>query len=329
METLCGVPRDESFNGMIVCEVLSRLTAPIDGASAYVLLSVHAEDLALYSPCIGNYAGTMAIDEQAEPYIPQSYDVSCGDSFASTRQLLKRKTRAFSTIVPGSTTIAAQLVVGMKYTLPVMMPPPGYSLLVSGSLFTDRNVPGVAVNYTIMTFRMFLQLAFAMVRGAIRHHYVGCLKDNSTFESTTLSVTRDYTYANFASPADRITYEAIGRPTAGPYSYPDEYARWKDYAGDFSQGGQMALITKGASGTSSPAVCDVQYPHTSIRRAYFARSTAAIGLERNNFTIVTEIGASTQAVITLDVFESVGEDFNLFGFIHAPAVLTFVPRPLT
>lgn len=66
-------------NGIIVCEVLSKLTAPVDGSSVYLIVEVSAKDMVLYSPSMQkNSSGdTYVVESTSTPYTPfLGWDVS-------------------------------------------------------------------------------------------------------------------------------------------------------------------------------------------------------------------------------------------------------------
>lgn len=59
-------------NGIVVCEVLSKLTAPVDGSVVYLIVEVSAKDMVIYSPSMqrNSNGDTYVVDSTAVPYTP-------------------------------------------------------------------------------------------------------------------------------------------------------------------------------------------------------------------------------------------------------------------
>jgi hypothetical protein len=311
-------------NGIVVCEVLNPLTAPVDGAGVTVIVDVRAENFVGYGPRMPrDYEDRSSIvvsDMMATPYTPLSYDVACGDAVASFRQLFKRysqeyvfQARAQSTAGPGRQ---------VEILLPIFFPPPGQVSTTASAL--DAGTQAHPVNFTTWTFRSYISQAFALCRGSVRWKVAISLKNATDMPTGVCAVARYHgTRVEFGGVNHRKSYRRSG-PTGN--NFVDESVTAaslsRTIAGD--EGMQMAPFTPNETST-----LDVEFPFVSAYRAFNPRSPIVSGdddRDRMNAVILGDTADTAgTSYFTARVYTAAGEDFNVFYFIHAPAFLAAMP----
>jgi hypothetical protein len=330
-------------NGIIVCEVLSPLTALVDNSPVVVIVEVCAKDLVLFDPDLyalrsssGLYT-PLSTDDAAQPYTPQSYDVTGGDAIASLRQLVKRYTGEYERNVyapmvtaQGWTGITTALV---ALRLPIWLPVPGYSMDPNQGL--DLTPSGEPINYTSLGFHTYISKAFSLARGSIRWKVVvansagsptgagGCATSGAAISRYSDRVINRLTFL----PGLRINPAASAGSDRGR-----EAALWRR----FDRGGQ---IGDGASNKSgAQATLDVEFPFVSCLRAFNPREgfyyDAAVeeSGKRNaevTFPLTISSGTGSMSAATVDIMTAAGEDFNVYCYTHAPAFLLQIPPAIS
>lgn len=268
------------------------------------------------------------------------YDITGGDAILSVRQLLKRYCTAFTlsmtqmVIVP----IADGRVVAELFVLPTILPPPGFVASAGAGLNVPYGLTTYTVNYTMMTFRSYLSMAFALARGAERWKCTVVCRNklNAAVPCNAATLTRLH------SPVTTGVTE-LGFPTRR-YEVPVVSAAvvtttasmtqplYRQPGIDISEGGQVSLVE------AAPGTLDVEFPFVSQYRAYNPRlpiNNVSDGRNRMNAMLSAELdvvpatasGAANiyQNWVSARIMSSVGEDFNLFHFLHAPAILSHIP----
>lgn len=311
-------------NGVIVCEVLNPLTAPVDGAGATVVVDVRAENFVGFGPRMprnpDDRSAAVVSDMQAVPYTPLSYDVACGDAVASFRQLFKRYSQEYAFQV------RCQQDAGpgrhAEICLPIVFPPPGQTDLPPQSLdLTTANHP---VNFTSWSFRSYMSQAFALCRGSIRWKIMITSKNQTSIGPATCSVTRYYgTRVEFGGVNHRKSYRRSGQLVSG-YANECVTAEQLRQATIGDEGMQIAELTN-----TTTSALDVEFPFVSAYRAYNPRLFINSDQDDRMFmnaVVAGEIGDTVDtSYFTARVFTSAGEDFNVFYFTHAPAILAEMP----
>jgi len=314
----------EVCNGVIVCEVLNPLTAPIDAAPVSVLLDVHAENFSGYGPRMprdpNDRSSVVISDTEAIPYTPVGYDVACGDAVASFRQLWKRYSQEYAFQARTQSTEGPGRV--LEVLLPVVLPVPGY--VGSSAEALDVNESGLPVNYTSWSFRSYLSQAFALCRGSVRWKVFVSCKNGLDIGSATGSVSRYFgSETDFGGTNRRKSYRRSDALTPG-FANECGTARNLSRATIGDEGLQVVSI---GEHTSSPL--DVEFPFVSSYRAFNPRvGINNIGDDRYfmNTVITSELGDTVDSsYMTARVFTAAGEDFNVFCFLHAPAILSHYP----
>lgn len=312
----CAAADTTHANGIIVCEVLGGLVGPTDGAQVYVVVEVAAKDLVLYSPTVprATTGGGLISDMAAVPYTPLGFDITGGDAILSLRQLVKRYTVEYA-IQPVCTTAAGTSRL-LAIALPLVMPAPGYPQTQSALAALDLDTNGQYFNYTGMTFRQYVSQAFALARGGIRWKVVGGPKYNTTLAGANTWVYRSHGVpANFVSRRLEAAAGSISALNATASSWANNVP--------LDEGAQAAEVS--ANGLSS---ADVQFPFVSLYRAVNPRLSMSTTTDRRDkmyAVVATEVAPATSSFSNYKVMSSVGEDYNLFCFIHAPAFLNGVP----
>jgi hypothetical protein len=305
-------------NGMIVCEVLNPLSAPIDGSNVYVYLEVYAKAFAGYGPMLPqniNGAAT-ATDMDAVPYTPLGFDISCGEAVATLRQLMKRYTQAYVDVNYSTASTGAMREI-TSY-LPIQLPPPGYS--VFGTAQLDFSPAALSINYTSWTFRSYIAQAYALCRGSVRWKGSIQRRNNSATGQTVAHISRDWARRT----TRRISTAVLPSSVA---TNPDKSFGARTYR-DLSVGDQGTQIISTENGET---FYDVEFPYVSTYRARNARAgLMAVVSDQSDFMnarFVSTISPSTDAnnYVMNRIFEAVGEDYNLFYFVHAPALLSAIP----
>jgi len=335
--TRCGAVTTTNSNGIIVVEVLSPLTGLTTTNAAVVLMvEVCTKELVLFSPELHRTFGApMSMDASALPYLPQSYDLTGGDAVISVRQLFKRYSleHTVSLQSPIDALVGLNIYsIALSYISPVSLPVPGYPSVALAAVDVAAN--GEPISYTGLSFHTYFSLAFALARGAVRWKPVVCMRGGTTLASNLVGIAR-YTdvlpaiasrrpntvsYANLA-PSNTVTYARARNLIPAGWRRADT-------------GIQLAESNTGVS----PATLDVEFPFTSTMRAINPRASiglSAEGRDDNNVILTLELPISTNSASTgyasyasVDVYTSVGEDFNLFSFTHAPAFLQSIPLAL-
>jgi hypothetical protein len=277
----------------------------------------------------------MSMDASALPYLPQSYDLTGGDAVISVRQLFKRYSleHTVSLQSPIDALVGLNIYsIALSYISPVSLPVPGYPSVALAAVDVAAN--GEPISYTGLSFFTYFSLAFALARGAVRWKPVVCMRGGTTLASNLVGIAR-YTdvlpaiasrrpntvsYANLA-PSNTVTYARARNLIPAGWRRADT-------------GIQLAESNTGVS----PATLDVEFPFTSTMRAINPRASiglSAEGRDDNNVILTLELPISTNSASTgyasyasVDVYTSVGEDFNLFSFTHAPAFLQSIPLAL-
>jgi hypothetical protein len=311
-------------NGVIVCEVLNPLTAPVDGASVTVIVDVRAENFVGFGPQMPrdpyDRSTTVVSDLQATPYTPLSYDVACGDAVASFRQLFKRYSQeyAFQARSQSSEGPGRQVEV----LLPIVLPPPGQTSLASQALDVAEGTPNHHVNYTTWSFRSYISQAFALCRGSVRWKITMTVKNSENIGSNMCAVTRYYgSRGEFGGVHNRKSIRRSGILVAGFYNEcgTSRFLR-SGVTGD--EGMQVAHL-------DDSGVLDVEFPFVSTYRAYNPRLPIDSAVDDRylmNAVIMGDVGASADTSYYIArVYTAAGEDYNVFYFVHAPAILASMP----
>ncbi len=345
----------DNHNGVLVCEVLSPLTGIVDSAAVFVHMEVWAKDLVLFSPVLPrakvngiNLASgvPLAVDMQAVGYVPQSFDITGGDAIVSLRQLIKRYSLEYSTtlfpwILGGSGTYES--VFG-SYYLPLTLPPPSILLTDVGAL--DMAIPGHAVGgaslttgdyvaYTIGSYQTYISMAFAMSRGSMRWKASAQMFQGGGYRASAPLL---LTMANISVPTFGNSREWTPGLDIGTYSssvvtpaYTQSLrAHAAQYTRGISRGGQVAGAPNGNSVMA--CIADVEFPHVSGTRANLVRAAPGNdpeGKDKQNAAILMECATPVSSAIsycTVEIYTSVGEDYNVFAFMHAPSFLFNIPQ---
>jgi len=311
-------------NGVIVCEVLNPLTAPVDGASATIIVDVRAENFVGFGPRmprdLNDRSAVVVSDMMATPYTPLSYDVACGDAVASFRQLFKRYSQEYAFQARSQSTAGPGRQV--EILLPIILPPPGQAAVDTHAL--DAGQLSHPVNFTSWAYRSYITQAFALCRGSVRWKLSIALKNVSDMPTGTCAVSRYYgTRGEFGGVNHRKSYRRSG-PTNNSFVDESVTAAELSRATVGDEGMQVAPFTKDDTST-----LDVEFPFVSAYRAFNPRSTIASSdddRDRMNAVIVGDIADNSgSSYYTARVFTAAGEDFNVFYFLHAPAFLAAMP----
>jgi len=311
-------------NGVIVCEVLNPLTAPADGVSVSVIVDVRAENFVGFGPQMprdpSNRSATVVSDMEAIPYTPLSYDVACGDAVASFRQLFKRYSQEYAFQARSDDNVGPGRQV--EILLPIVFPPPGQTAAQTQALdVTDVAHP---VNYTSWSFRSYISQAFSLCRGSVRWKIALNSKNGGAMGPTTCAVSRYHgTRAEFGGVNHRKSYQRAGPSAVG-------------FANECITAQQLRLGTIGDEGMQivslggeDTATMDVEFPFVSAYRAFNPRSfinSVDDDRERMNAVVVGDVASTVNtSYIIARVFTAAGEDFNVFYFLHAPAILAAMP----
>jgi hypothetical protein len=313
-------------NGQIICEVLNPLVSPTDGSDVNVVLDVFAEDMVGYGPRIprgGSAFNTPAVsDMEAVPYSPLSYDVSCGDAVASFRQLWKRYGQEYACQARSQSANGTGRL--LEVLLPMYFPPPGYVALAADGL--DVTMSQLPINYTTWSFRSYLSQAFALARGSVRWKVLLTTRNVNATGSLSGYVSRYYgTVADFAGTNRRRS--SVKGSTAAGFESESTTAR------------SMLSVVRGDEGLQVAgthdvvAPFDVELPFVSAYRAFNPRAQidTAAGDDRDlmNVVISSETAATVDtSYLQARIYTCAGEDFNVFHFTHAPALLDAIPAEL-
>jgi len=313
----------DACNGIIVCEVLNPLTAPVNGSNVSILMEVWAQDFVGYGPHVprGIHRQPTTIDGDAIPYTPLGFDPSGGDAVVSLRQLMKRYTQVY-----GSAAYSASNAGQMRevdYLAPIIMPPPG---MLNSSESLDVTPESLGVNYTTWSFRSYLAQAFALQRGSVRWKVSVQRRNGASTGSAGMSLSRFWDQRPAFGGSRRSSRAVLGSSIATP-ELVSGASSFQTTAARGDEGTQI----NSAQGTD---FLDVEFPFVSGYRAVSARATMAddcgdTAEYMNALLTITSApssGADNYALFRL--FEAVGEDYNVFYFMHAPALLQGYPAPV-
>jgi len=311
-------------NGIIVCEVLNPLTAPVDGAGVTVVVDVRAENFVGFGPRMPrdfqDRSSIVVSDMMATAYTPLSYDVACGDAVASFRQLFKRYSQEYAFQARSDSQAGPGRQV--EILLPIVLPPPGQTAISSRAL--DAATDSHPVNFTSWAFRSYITQAFALCRGSIRWKVTIACKNISNVPTGTCAVTRYYgTRTEFGGVNHRKSYRRSG-PTNSDFVDESVTAGELSRATIGDEGMQIAPFTSDDTST-----LDVEFPYVSAYRAFNPRShidSSDDDRDRMNAVVLGDIADTVgTSYFTARVFTAAGEDFNVFYFLHAPAFLAAMP----
>lgn len=312
-------------NGVIVCEVLNPLTAPVDGASVSVIVDVRAENFVGYGPRMPrdfqDRSSVVVSDMMATPYTPQSYDVACGDAVASFRQLFKRYSQEYAVQVRSDSTAGPGRQV--EVLLPIVLPPPGQTLTSSQALDVDNLAH--PTNFTSWSFRSYITQAFALCRGSVRWKVAVGAYNAVAMAPGICGVARYHgTRAEFGGTNHRKSYRRSG--AVNSVNFEDECITAKELSratiGD--EGTQIAQLAP-----NETSYLDVEFPFVSAYRAFNPRAHInSVHDDRQHMNAVV-LGDTGDTVGTsyyiARIYTAAGEDFNVFYFLHAPAFLAAMP----
>lgn len=266
------------------------------------------------------------------------YDITGRDAISSLRQVLKRYCGVYSSFLYNNNPDGSTLTRVQQICLPTIMPPPGYVLSAYDGLdLSGLNLP---VNYTNLTFKTYLAMAFALARGSERMKFVlqTRLLDNSGspagFVSSVVAAPTMTSVERFYDRADSKGFSNITRrrefliPPMGYSTFSNvglASLAWRK-GQNYSEGAQVGL-----AGTE-PSTFDIEFPFVSCLRAYNPRlplSNSSDMREMMNMVVTAElpsdIYSSSSNQVPFHILGSVGEDFNLFYFLHAPTLLEYNP----
>ncbi len=322
----------ESTNGVLVCEVLNALVGPTDLAEVEVVLEVSARNMACYGPTVpidptGDFS--TATDQDAVPYTPlgytqdatgfddsSTYDVSGADAVASLRQLLKRYVQAYVNVAYSGSSSGAMREVDTY--LPIMLPAPGFNVAGSGQPQLDTSILGVPANYTSWTYRSYIAQAFALARGSIRWKTFHQNRNTGTVGTGINILSRSWQPLPGPLRSSRaVLLTSNTDPSYGPRAF-------RGAAQGFA-GTQVGSIS-----TVAPYL-DVEFPFVSMYRALNARASFGIPVDDQrsymNALLTSTIAPSSDGnnYVLTRIFEACGEDFSLFHFVHAPAIIGAIP----
>jgi hypothetical protein len=318
------IPRDVC-NGIIVCEVLNPLTAPVDGAGVTVVVDVRAANFVGFGPEMprdpADRSTVVASDMMAVAYTPLSYDVSCGDAVASFRQLFKRYSQEYAFQARSQSTEGPGRQV--ETLLPIVFPPPGQTHTADHAL--DAAYASHNVNFTSWSFRSYISQAFALCRGSIRWKVAMGSKNGVSIGPTTCAVARYHgTREEFGGVNHRKSYRRSGALNA---SFVNESVTARELRRGVIGDEGMQMTTFG--GTDETSTLDVEFPFVSGYRAYNPRAFInSVDDDRAhmNAVVVGDIGDTVDtSYYVARVYTAAGEDYNVFYFLHAPAILASMP----
>lgn len=268
------------------------------------------------------------------------YDITGRDAISSLRQCLKRYCGVYSTFLYTDNPDGSTLSRVQQICLPTIMPPPGYVLDSSDALdVSGLNLP---VNYTNLTFKSYLAMAFALARGSERMKFV---TQTRFFDNNVGLAAPAFTANILASPSMVSVERWYEAADARGFSFPTRrreiivpplsYSTYSNIGlaalawrrcQNYSEGAQIGLAGV------DPSTLDVEFPFVSCMRAYNPRlplSNQSDTRDKMNMVVTAEIpssildSSSNQAAF--HIFGSVGEDFNLFYYLHAPSLLEYNP----
>jgi len=268
------------------------------------------------------------------------YDITGRDAISSLRQCLKRYCGVYSTFLYNDNPDGSTLSRVQQICLPIIMPPPGFVVDPVDAL--DVSGLNLSVNYTNLTFKSYLAMAFALARGSERLKFVTQTRLYDNFTGAVDVRTVSNVVASPSMVSVERWYEAAGARGFSPYTRRKEiivppigYSTFSNVSlaalawrkcQNYSEGAQVGL-----SGVD-PSTLDVEFPFVSCMRAYNPRlpiSNQTDMRDKMNLVVTAELpsgiydGSSNQT--TFHIFGSVGEDFNLFYFLHAPSLLEYNP----
>lgn len=292
-------------NGHILVEVLNNLTCPGTPTPVVVQMYAHAKDMAFYSPVIPSGY----IDQQAARVTPLGFefDITGGDAIVSARQLLKRYTCVRTALIAppniGGTMTCTRVA------LPTFMPLPGYS-----SLFDELDNVDVKINYVDWSWMGWFSQAFTFMRGTVRvKERVMLTNDTSDFKCAAASTIRLPNGNPYG--VTRVNYLKLATGAAAEHTA--YIARELFPIGD---GGQM--LKPDISGNT-----DIGLPYLSNKRALAPRCAFGIdcgdGRSDHEFstTFVLSASGAYGSHALKQTLMAAGEDFGLYGFIHAPCII--------
>jgi hypothetical protein len=270
-----------------------------------------------------------ATDQDAVPYTPlgytqdavgfddsSTYDVSGADAVASLRQLLKRYVQAYVNMA--FSPIAAGAMREVDTYLPIVLPSPGYNVAGSGQMQLDTSTLGVPVNYTSWTYRSYIAQAFALARGSIRWKTFHQSRNGTTVGSGINIISRLWRPLPIVL---RTARTVLSTSTADP-SFGARAFRGASEGFSGTQIGSLSTVTP---------YLDVEFPFVSMYRGLNARASFGVPVDDQrshmNALLTSTISPSSDAnnYNLTRIFEACGEDFSLFHFIHAPAILGAIP----
>lgn len=326
----CMAASTDKCNGIIVCQVLSPLTSILPATSVVVMVEVCVKDLVLYSPRLPRSAlgAPLSMDGEAIPYVPQSFDITGGDAIASLRQLVKRYVVEHEVHV--SNTLNDGLTSFSSYETCVRFPVPGP--VGSWGEAVDATPWNNPVNYTGLAFHTYVATAFALVRGGIRWK-VNCSSRNNFGMGTASHLVERHTGA-LGDLATRRKFVA-GSPATTALTLPD-FSRRARNGVRLRHGDQGMQMTGENSNPGISGYLDVQFPFCANVRGYNMRATrfdVNSPVRHDNAVLVSETataGSTTNVAsfVFYEIATAAAEDFNVFGFVHAPAFLDAIPEPV-
>lgn len=332
---MCATTDTLHCNGVIVCSVLSPLTSLQGDSLVTVVVEVSVKDLVLYCPRLahGDDGVPLSMDGAASPYVPQSYDPTGGDAVASLRQLIKRyvvEHEAMQINPLLSTSVTSAFLSYLTFArFPVPGPVANWWEAVDSTSWDEP------VNYTGLAFHTYISTAFALVRGGVRWK-VSCASRSSPAAGVV-----PFGVARYAQPVSDLYPSSRRTSVVATLSHSTSLAVLSTRArvGSGWRRGDEGLLLAGDASNPS-ATCgylDVQLPFCAVHRAYAPRlKRDALGgdLESDNVRLTCEVGGSAAAgnyssYVVYEIATAAAEDYNVFGFVHAPAFLSKIPVPAT
>lgn len=330
MAARSGAITRELCNGTFIVEVLNPLTAPSNGASVDVVVSTWVEDMVVYGPRMARASngGPLTVELDAAPWTPFSFpefDVTGGDAIASARLMMKRYT-VEGAISLRTATASGKDMSTATYVAPIYFPLPGYTEQSGAALDVDSN--NLKVNPTNLSFRSYYTAAFAIQRGGIRAKVAGVVRNFASSAGTPFYIAREYTSIENLPLTNRRKNTPTTANSGG--SQATDAATAHALIELYSD--QGAQVTKLSASDMSQA--DVEFPFVSQYRGRFARGTLASSVDasdRMNFSVSVDLSTANNSYFAGRIWISTAEDYNVFYFMHALAVIdgypTVIPVP--
>lgn len=326
--SMCSAAETTHCNGFIVCSVLSPLTSIQSDTPVTLLVEMWVKDLVLFSPRIarGDNGAPLCMDGEAIPYAPESFDVTGGDAVASLRQLVKRYVVEHEVFVPNTLLSAAVSSAYVSYDTFARLPVPGP--VSNWHEAVDATAYSEPVNYTGLSFYTYVSTAFALARGAVRWKVAAACRNSGGYCSAPIGLSR------FTDPlGDIVSRRNAVVATSLASSAPSSMSTRARTGAHWRCGDQGLLLTGELAGPGANGYLDVQLPYCSSLRAYAPRCRrfgGAFDRECDNVRLTMELsgslaGNNLSSFALFEVATAAGEDFNVYGFIHAPAFLSSIP----